>query len=383
MKKIIRITTVPISMSGLLTGQLEYMSDHYEMIAVSSDKEKLERYANEINVRSYAIPLTRKITPFTDLKAVYTLYKILKKEKPFIVHSHTPKAGTIGMLAAWLARVPNRLHTIAGLPLLVVTGPKRTLLNIVERVTYWCATKVYPNSHGLMEIVKKLRFAKERKLKVIGNGSSNGIDTSFFDKSIYSDEELNKLKSELKIGQNDKVFVFLGRLVADKGLNEMVAAFDHLNRNSDEAKLLLVGSHERELDPLLPETDRSIEGNDNIILVDWQDDVRPYLAISNFLVFPSYREGFPNTVMQAGAMELPSIVTNINGCNEIIEHKKNGLVIPVKDTAALIEAMSFMVNKIQEVEEMKANARVMITNRYERKGVWQQILTEYQNLEIT
>ncbi len=381
MKKIIRITTVPISLSGLLTGQLEHMSNYFEMIAISSNKEKLKSYAEDINLRWYEVSLTRKITPLTDLKALYQMYKILRKEKPFVVHSHTPKAGTIGMLAAKLAGVPHRLHTIAGLPLLVATGPKRKLLNLVEKITYSCATMVYPNSHGLKKIVEDLGFAKPEKLKVIGNGSSNGIDTSYFNPELYTQAQNEKLRKSLNIKSKDIVFIFVGRLVADKGINELIRAFKVINKQYDSVKLLLVGSHEKELDPLLPETDKLIENLQDIVAVGWQNDVRSFLALSDYLIFPSHREGFPNVVMQAGAMGLPGIVTDINGCNEIVNHNVNGIVIPVNDEKAIIEAMKVFLENRKVADQMSSKARRMITERYERTLIWKEILEEYKSLE--
>ena len=285
------------------------------------------------------IPLTRKITILKDLKATYNLYKLIRKEKPDIVHTHTPKAGIIGMLASYFARVPIRLHTVAGLPLMEATGFKRIVLNFVEKLTYKCSTRVYPNSYGLKKIILKHRFTSENKLKVIGNGSSNGIDTSYFDPELFSIEDNAVLKTNLGIKKTDFVFIFVGRIVSDKGINELVEAFDKICLVEENIKLLLVGPFEDELDPLQKKTKLLINNNDKIILVGYQNDVRPYFSISNCLVFPSYREGFPNVVMQAGAMRLPSIVSDINGCNEIIENNINGLVIKVKSVDAIYDAM--------------------------------------------
>ncbi len=204
---------------------MQYMSPYYAVTAISSDAPNLEIVGMRQGVSVFNVEMTRKITPLHDLKAVWHLYQFFKKEKPFIVHTHTPKAGTVGMLAAKLARVPNRLHTIAGLPLLEARGPKRKLLNLVEKVTYYCATKVYPNSHGLKAIIVQEQFCKPDKLQVIGNGSSNGINTSYFDPSRFSEQEKAKLKSELGIRSEDIGFVFVGRFVGDKGVNELVTAF--------------------------------------------------------------------------------------------------------------------------------------------------------------
>jgi glycosyltransferase involved in cell wall biosynthesis len=344
------------------------------------------------------------------------------------------------MLAAKFANVPNRLHTVAGLPLLEATGLKRQVLNFVEKLTYSCATKVYPNSKGLENIIIDTNFAKAHKLKVLANGSSNGINTAHFNPQLFTNTENETLKKQLGIAANDFVFIFVGRLVGDKGINELVAAFVELRNANDElrsenyelgirnyeseitrpqchtepvevfgkledeitnsklqtsnsklqtkystlntqhSKLLLVGPLETALDPLLPETLQEITDNPNIISVGYQQDVRPYFAIAKVLVFPSYREGFPNVVLQAGAMGLPSIVSNINGCNEIISEGANGWVIPVKDTIAIKKAMERVLLNNELYTKVASNSRRMVQDRFEQQVVWEAILEEYRRI---
>jgi len=381
-KKIIRVTTVPLSLGGLLTGQHRFMSQYFEVVGIASMGENF--YLNKVSeaegIRVIPVEMTRKITPLEDIKAVWKLYKIFKKEQPYIVHSHTPKAGTLSMIAALLARVPHRLHTIAGLPLVEVKGLKRILLNTVEKITYSCATKIYPNSYGLVDIILKHKFTSKDKLKVIGKGSSNGIDTSYFDPKLYTESSKKNLRLKLNIKNEDFVFIFVGRLVTDKGLNELISAFDELNNTYKDIKLLLVGGYEKELDPLLPESDNIIESNSNIISTGWANDVRPYFSIANALTFPSYREGFPNVVMQAAAMELVSIVTDINGCNEIIKNEENGIIVPVKDSKALLEAMRNIYNNKSTSSARGKLSRELIISNYERSEVWNALLKEYNNL---
>lgn len=377
-EKIIRITTVPISLEKLLSGQLRFMSSFYEVIAVSSEKENLEKFGKSQEIPVFHLEMTRKITPLKDIIAVVKLFFFLRKTKPLMVHSHTPKAGIVGMLAAKLAGVPHRLHTVAGLPLLEASGPKRKILDVVEKFTYACANRVYPNSFGLKDIIIENDFCKTEKLKVLANGSSNGIDTSYFNSELFSKDENLNLKKELGILNDDFVFIFVGRLVRDKGINEMVQAFELLQKENAKIKLLLVGDYENDLDPLSSATVESINSNDSILAVGFKNDVRPYFAIANTLVFPSYREGFPNVVMQAGAMNLPCIVSNINGCNEIIIEKENGFIIPVKDELAIFEALKKILTDISLTTKMKMNARPMIVSRYEQKVVWEAILSEYR-----
>lgn len=376
MKKIVRITTVPDSLMSLLEGQLRFINQYYEVIGVSGDGQILKDVQENEGIRTEVVEMTRTISPIKDLKAVYKLYKLLKKEKPHIVHSHTPKAGIIGMLAAKLAGVKHRFHTVAGMPLLVTTGPKRVLLNFVEKLTYKYATKVFPNSYGLKDIILKEGFTTSEKLSVVGKGSSNGIDINHFDNSLFKEIDLKELKQKLNIDQQF-VYTYVGRLVTDKGINELVAAFDIFSKSHD-AKLILVGWRESELDPLLPETESIIKQNNHIIQVGFQPDVRPYLAIADVLVFPSYREGFPNVVLQAGAMQVPSIVTNINGCNEIISEGENGLIIPVKDIQAIVVSMEYFIQNPETHKMMRSNSRQIIVDNYKHTYVWDELLKEYQ-----
>lgn len=415
MAKLFRVTTVPISVEKLLGKQLTFMNQFYEVTAISSDRENLTRVAGQLGVRSHAIDMTRQITPVKDLKSLWMMYRFFRKHKPDIVHTHTPKAGLIGMLAAKLAGVKVRLHTVAGLPLMEAEGVKRKVLNAVEKLTYACATKVYPNSKGLYDFILKEQLVKAEKLKVIGNGSSNGIDTSYFNPALYSEESKQELRKKMGIAEDDFVFVFVGRLVKDKGINELVSAFSSLQplhshtlqhtnppthqpshsptltlshpptpapSNLRALKLLLVGPMEQDLDPLLPETLQEIESNENIVMAGYQSDVRPYFSMADALVFPSYREGFPNVVMQAGAMGLPSIVSDINGCNEIIINNENGIVIPVKSTSDIYTAMATMITDQNSFTQMKNNSRKLISDRYEQIIIWELILEEYNNFRL-
>ena len=384
MKKLIRITTVPISFKVLLKGQLRFMtSNGFDVKGVSSEGEELREVRENEGIVMEAINMSRKITPFQDLKSLWEMWNFLRKEKPQIVHTHTPKAGIIGMLAARLAGVPHRLHTVAGLPLMETTGIKRKILNFVEKLTYSSATRVYPNSKGLYDFILQNNFTQSNKLKIIANGSSNGINTTFFSPEQVSETEKAALREKLNIQPDDFVFVFVGRIVSDKGINELIKAFSELqtveNKPTD-IKLLLVGGLENDLDPLNPETLAEINQNRDIISVGFQQDVRPFFAISDALVFPSYREGFPNVVMQAGAMGLPSIVSDINGCNEIIIEGENGLIIPSKNVEKLKEKMLTLAKDKNLYTKLKGNSRRMIENRYEQSVVWNALLEEYEGL---
>lgn len=385
-KKIIRISTVALSLDFLLKGQLAFLSQHFEVVAVSGDDEHLRIVAQREGVRTVAIKMQRNISPLKDLISLVQLYFLFKKEKPEIVHSITPKAGLLSMLAAKLAGVPVRIHTFTGLIFPSKTGLLQRILIFMDRLLCACATHIYPEGQGVKKDLIQYKITS-KPLNIIANGNVNGIDTTHFSKEQISFQEQQTLKNDLGIKENDFVFIFVGRLVGDKGINELVTAFSKLSTNNQQPttvnlKLLLVGPLEPELDPLQPNTLKEIESNPNIITVGFQTDVRLYYSIADCLVFPSYREGFPNVVLQAGAMGLPSIVTDINGSNEIIVEGQNGIIVPSKNIVALQKAMLKVKTEEDFYNELQQNSRKMIVAKYEQKVVWQAILEEYRKLEV-
>ncbi|GET45347.1 glycosyltransferase family 4 protein [Capnocytophaga felis] len=375
--KLFRTSTVPVSLDVLLKGQLSFLNQHFNITAISGNGRSLENVQNREKVKVYPITMQRHISPIKDFVSLIKLFLYFRKEKPTIVHSITPKAGLLTMLAGKLAGVPIRMHTFTGLIFPTKTGLMQKLLIQMDRVLCWAATNIYPEGQGVKNDLIKYKITS-KPLKVIANGNVNGIDLEYFSSSQVSEEQQKELKQLLGIKPNDFVFIFVGRLVGDKGVNELVEAFSSLN--IDNVKLLLVGPMEKELDPLKEKTLHEIEKNHSIISVGYQKDVRPYFAISDCLAFPSYREGFPNVVMQAGAMGLPSIVTNINGCNEIIIEGENGTIIPAKNVEELKKQMESLSTDKVRYNKLKENSKKMIANRYEQSVVWEALLEEYKKL---
>lgn len=376
--KIIRTTTVPRSFKELLRGQLQFLSQYYDVVAVSGNSDSLLEVSDREGVRVVSIEMRRRISIFRDLVSLINMIRLFKKEKPTIVHSITPKAGLLTMLAGKISGVPIRMHTFTGLIFPTRTGLMQKLLIKMDQLLCWAATAVYPEGEGVKNDL--INFGVTNKaLKVLANGNVNGIDTDYYCLKQVSRQQKQDLRAELKISDSDFVYIFVGRIVKDKGINELVEAFRMLvNEGNSNLKLILVGNEERELDPLKKETVIEIDTNPNIIAVGYQVDVRPYFAISHCLTFPSYREGFPNVVLQAGAMGLPSIVTNINGCNEIIKNNINGVIIPPYKVDVLKNEMKNMYQNQKMFNVFKSNSRVMVTERYEQLFVWKAILNEYQ-----
>lgn len=359
---------------------MRYMQEQgIEVVAVSAEGSEVAQVIATEGVRHEVIPFTRTISPFQDLLCLWKMIRLIRKERPSIIHTHTPKAGLIGMLAAWLTRVPMRLHTVAGMPLMESKGFTRKILVFTEWLTYACAHQVFPNSYRLEEYIHQHFSISEHKVKVIGKGSSNGIDTHYFQPNEALKETALQLSDQLGIPSGAFVWVFVGRLVGDKGIHELVTSFLAMQKINPEQHLVLVGPFEDEKDGVKAAIKQAIQDHPQIHTPGFQADVRPWLQMASAFVFPSYREGFPNVVLQAAAMSLPMIVTDINGCNEIITHEENGLIVPPKDQASLQSAMERLYQDAHLRSKFQSTVRQTILS-YDRQSIWEELLGVYREV---
>ena len=360
-KKIIRACTVSQSLVFVKKMLPELMRE-YEVVLLSSPGEELDEAKAQYGIKTIAVPMERHISVLKDFVSLCRLIIVFLRERPKIVHSMTPKAGMLCMLAGWLTWVPVRVHTFTGLVFPTSTGMKRRILMFTDWLTCACATHVIPEGEGVKADLLNNGITK-KPLQVLGYGNVMGVDLSYYSRLRVSGERL-RVKDEF-------IFLFVGRIVRDKGINELVKAFQHLHSHNLNTRLWLVGAYEDSLDPISNETRQIIADNDGIEAVGVKrgDDLLAYYAAADCFVFPSYREGFPNTVLEAGAMELPSIVTDINGSREIIIEGQNGVIVPPRDEQALFEAMKEMLENTEKRKEMAANARRLIAQRFEASFV--------------
>lgn len=380
MPKLIRITTVPLSLKLLLAGQMKYMKEQgWEVVMVSSDGREVDQVIRNEGVRHEVIPFTRRITPFQDLKCIWLLIKLFQREKPDIVHTHTPKAGLLGMIAANLSGVKIRIHTLAGIPAMSAEGNKKSLLESVEKWTYSNATEVWPNSEGLRKFVIEQELCPENKLKLIHKGSSNGVDLEKFNRESLKENHLVAATMRIMPGEDDFIILSVGRLVKDKGIEELVSAFLN-SKIVNRSKLVLLGSFEQELNPISSETMQTIRDHARIVQIDWSDHVSHYLALADVLVHPSHREGFPNVLLEAGAMNVPVICSNIIGNIDIITQQKTGLIFPVKNAEVLKEALEFAFVKRDKMAQYAEKLNQEIVEYYDRKILHKEIFSNYQRL---
>jgi len=391
-KKIIRATTVPMSLDIFCRDMLRELSEDYEVVGVCADGPEFEAIKAREGVKLVKVDMARQISPVQDLKSLVSLCRVFHQERPDMVHSMTPKAGLLCMMAAWLMRVPVRVHTFTGLVWPTASGVTRQILKMTDRITCFCATHVIPEGQGVLEDLRNGHITG-KQMKVLGYGNVRGIDLSYW----------SRVKSQESTDNSPFTFLFVGRIVGDKGINELVKAFVKLiemielkNETVKKCRLVLVGPFEAELDPVAEETRRLIETVPEIEAVGskYGDELRQCYAESDCFVFPSYREGFPNTVIEAGAMNLPCIVTDINGSREIISMlsgdrlasgermsiRQNGVVIPSKDEGVLLDAMHWMLTHDEERQQMARSARPMVAARFEQRFVRQQLYDFYREI---
>ena len=372
--KIIRACTVPMSVI-FVTGMLPELQERYEVVLLSSPGHELDEAEEKFGVRGIRVPMERHISFGRDFISLCRLVYVFVREKPAMVHSMTPKAGLLCMMAAWLARVPVRVHTFTGLVFPTATGLKRKILMLTDSLTCTCATHVIPEGEGVKNDLLKNGITK-KPMKVLGYGNVRGIDMVRFDRR----PEVMSLAQAIR--KTDVfTFVFVGRIVKDKGINELCQAMEMLSGIAP-VRLLLVGPYEDDLDPISQHSKDIIENNSSIVYLGskYGDKMLAYYAAADCFVFPSYREGFPNTVIEAGAMGLPSIVTDINGSREIVVQGENGVIIPPRNADALYQAMLDMIRYKAVRERMAGNARKMIASRFEQSFVRKCLLDYYDEI---
>ena len=372
--KIIRACTVSLSFI-FLESLLAKLQEKYEVILLSSPGPELDAMERKYGVQGKRVLMERHISPIHDVVSLWHLIRIFLKERPTMVHSMTPKAGLLCMIAAWLTRVPVRVHTFTGLVFPTSTGLKRRILMLTDAITCACATHVIPEGEGVMKDLRNHGITK-KPMKVLGYGNIKGVDMTHYSRRPEVMELGQKLKKEGVF-----TFLFVGRMAKDKGINELCTAMGKLSGFAP-VRLLLVGWNEDSQDPISQDAKKMLENNSAFEYVGekYGDELLAYYASADCFVFPSYREGFPNTVLEAGAMGLPSIVTDINGSREIIVEGENGFIVPPRNEEALFQAMLEMVRNKKNREYMAGKARGMIASRFEQSFVQKCLLDFYEEI---
>ncbi|WP_277559756.1 glycosyltransferase family 4 protein [Acinetobacter beijerinckii] len=368
-KRFYLITTIPMSLN-FFKGQIRKLSEDFDITLISSPDKELEQIACSENVKYSAIQMKRDIAIKNDIISLLKFLWLFIKQRPDIIHCNTPKGSLLGLIAGYITRVPIRIYYVHGLRYEGATGKKRQLLMVLEKLNCFCATHIIAVSQGVKQKVQDKLTRK--KVSVIHHGSANGMPVEEFLTENYDGAAI---RESYGITKQDFVFGFVGRLVADKGINELVHAFSTLEQKN--VKLLLVGMYEHELDPLSQETQNIIKTNPNIVEVGFQKDVKKFLTIMDLFVSPSYREGFGLSVLEANLMKVPVLVTSITGYSEIVQEGKNGFFVDPKDTLALFNKMKKISQSRDSLLAMKPQCYDEVASKYNHKEVLEKALEYY------
>lgn len=376
-KKICFIVGNPQAFHGFFEGQLRFLSSDFNVCGIANEGEWIKKTENNEGIKIYINKIERKISPLKDFISILSTFFLLRKINPDIIHANTPKVGLVSMISGKMACIKTRIYMCHGLRYQGANGLFRHILKLFEKISCLLATHVVCVSQGVKDCLIKDGICNSAKLYVVNKGSINGFDPKLL---IYklSDDRKNSIKSECGIPNNSIIYCFIGRLVKDKGVNQLVKAFVQFCNEYHNAHMLLVGSYEQDIDPIEEITQSMIEQCQNIHAIGWQDNITPYLCISDIFVLPSYREGLSTTLLEAGSLCKPSITTNVTGCNDIIVNGFNGILIDdpkEKDEILIInqlkDAMRFFINcPMATKDSMGLRAREFVVNNYSREMLW-------------
>jgi glycosyltransferase involved in cell wall biosynthesis len=364
----------------LMRGQLAYLKmNGFAPALLSSPGKELTQIGAQEGYPVFDVAMKREISPLHDLRSLFEIWKLLRRVKPTICNSGTPKAGLLVGFAAWLTRVPCRVYTLRGLRLETAKGVKRVILTITEKIACFSAHRVICVSASLREQAIARGLVARSKTVLLGAGSGNGVDVSRFELTQERIAQATALRQDLRIRPDQPVIGFAGRFTRDKGLPELVTAFQSIRREFPEAVLLLVGDFE-EGDPVPASTRNAIESEPGIRRVSFTSKIELYYFIMNVFALPTHREGFPNTVLEAQATGLPVITTNATGAVDAIEDGITGLLTPVGDPGKLAEAVLSLLLEPTKTRLMGRLGRERVLREFQNENVWEALASLYRSM---
>lgn len=377
--KLLRITTVDMSLAKLLSGQMRFMTEHgFDVTMISAETTFREQVIATEKCTHIVVPMRRQISLWQDIKCLFILIKKIRILRPDIVHTHTSKAGLLGMVAAKIVGIPIRIQTVAGTPPDADKGGiKKYIMHTTERLTFWAATHVWPNSHSLKRFIIENKFTHPTKLEVIASGSSNGVNSEKYSRGNLNKEILREIEEKV-FGDKRKIyFLFVGRLVTDKGIVELIEGFLGVQETNPQLQLVLLGGFEEHRDKLSQNVREAIGNCQSITHISWSDYVEYYLALSDYLIHPSHREGFPNVLLQAGAMGIPILASDVVGNRDCIQHLVTGYMFKSKNSGSIQDAITFATSNPSKMKLFADNWYNIVAREFDQQVVHKKYLEKY------
>jgi glycosyltransferase involved in cell wall biosynthesis len=379
LKKILHVVNVSFVIPYYLGDQIKFFNDNGNIIFIAcTNDDNLIKYSKKWNFTPFKLNISRKISPLHDLFSIIKLYKFIRDNKIDTVIGHTPKGAFIAIVSSFFAKAKIRIYFRHGLMFETSKGLKKIILILVEKITSQLSTKVICVSKSVLDRSIKLKLSNPDKLLLINNGTCNGIDA----KNLYNRILINNLSKldlceKYNISKDTKIIGYIGRLAKDKGMNELILAWENIHKNSLNAKLMLCGPID-DRDPINKNLLRKIQSNNSIIYVGEVDNPTLYYSIFYCFILPSYREGFPTVVLEASSMQLPIITTKSTGCIDSIIENETGIFTKI-DPESISEKILFYLNNEQIAKCHGENGRNFVLKNFDQKCIWNSLNKIYSN----
>lgn len=375
--RVAHIAASDLTLTILLQNQMEQLRDAgYDVAGISARGASIEDLEKR-GIRFLDFPVTRKFAPLADLKALFALYRLLRRERFDIIHTHTPKGGLLGQYAALLARVPLRVHTIHGLYFPGFMKPERRWLYVwLERITLAFSHYNFSQNPEDIPVAIEERIVRRDRLEQVGNG----IVMERFDPARFSAEQRRAIRTDLGYGDDVLVVGMVGTLLEEKGYLDAFEAAKLVVAEVPNARFIFVGNFDYRSDAIGPEA-LAQHGLDGIgQLLGHRNDIERMYAAMDVFMLPSHREGFPRSVMEAAAMGKPCVVTDIRGCRQTVEHEVNGLLVPLRDPRALAAALVRLLKSPELRARMGRASREKALREFDERRIISAIIAAYRRL---